>query len=240
MMFIDGEVVTSREGTTQGDPLAMAMYAIATMPLIRILDYDKTTQQIWYADDSSAAGSIPDIQSWWDGIEKLGPAYGYYAKAAKRWLFVKEEYYEDAKRCFEDTEIKVTTAGKGYLGSVIGEQDFTEAFVRQKVHKWELELEKLTSIAKSQPQTAYSALVHSLKNKWSYLSRTTGNITHLLQPVEDILRHHLIRWSLITGRQAINDDERQLFSLPARMGGLGIDILPNIVESLNATSKMIT
>ena len=42
------------------------------------------------------------------------------------------------------------------------------------------------------------------------------------------------------GRQAINDEERKLFALPTSMGGLGIDILPDVEENLNATSKMIT
>jgi hypothetical protein len=236
-LFIDGEFIMSKEGTTQGDPLAMAMYAIATLPLIHQLDHE-ATQQIWYADDSSTAGSIPHICSWRDKLEDLGPAYGYLTNPNKSWLVVKEEHLDEATRYFQDTAIKVTAAGGNYLGSAIGSLDFVETYVRKKVMEWESELKVLTSIAKSQPQAAYSALVHGIKNKWSYLFRTTQTISHLLQPIEDILRHHVL--TAITGRQAINDEERKLFSLLTKLGSLGIDILPNLADSLNSTSRSVT
>ena len=34
-MFVGGEKVVSAKGTMQGDPLAMALYAVAVTPLIR-------------------------------------------------------------------------------------------------------------------------------------------------------------------------------------------------------------
>ena len=59
-LFVDGHCILSKEGTTQGDPLAMAMYAIGTQPLIRRLD--GIAKQIWYADDSAAGSSLERLR----------------------------------------------------------------------------------------------------------------------------------------------------------------------------------
>ena len=51
-LFIDGDALYSQEGTTQGDPLGMPMYALATVPLIDSLN--APVNQVWYADDAAA------------------------------------------------------------------------------------------------------------------------------------------------------------------------------------------
>ena len=84
-LFIDGDTLLSQEGTTQGDPLAMAMYAIAITPLIRCLE-DKEIKQVWYADDATAGGSLTNLRKWWDLIVETGPAFGYYPNASETYV----------------------------------------------------------------------------------------------------------------------------------------------------------
>ena len=71
-LFADGNIIWSQEGTTQGDPLAMAMYALATIPLIQSLK--SKILQIWYADDASAVGKIASLRNWWNRLSLLGPS----------------------------------------------------------------------------------------------------------------------------------------------------------------------
>ena len=84
-MFISNETLFSSDGTTQDDPLAMAMYAISTIPLIMKLE-DEAQTQVWYADDAAAGGSLSSLRRWWDNLISLGPKYGYFPNATKSWL----------------------------------------------------------------------------------------------------------------------------------------------------------
>ena len=70
-LFVDGDSLLSQEGTTQGDPLAMAMFGLSTIPLIRRLDGH--CKQVWYADDSAAIGPVDTVKHWWDSLVKEGP-----------------------------------------------------------------------------------------------------------------------------------------------------------------------
>ena len=85
---------------------------------------------------------------------------------------------------------------------------------------WMKEVEDLAIIAKSHPQAAYAAFTHGLTSKWTYLMRTVSVTQQCLQPLEDAIRQQLL--SALTGKTDISDIERELISLPARLGGLSI------------------
>ena len=72
-LFVGGEVLISKEGTTQGDPLAMPMYAIATVPLLTYVSIKETTQ-VWYADN---AGKLNFLGQWWNKLNTFGSSFGY-------------------------------------------------------------------------------------------------------------------------------------------------------------------
>ena len=163
-LFLGGDTLLSQEGTTQGDPLAMSTYALSTRPLIDALKCDNSTKQIWYADDATAAGSSSALKQWWQRLLEIGPSFGYYANASKTWLVTKERYMSLAQESFKDTEVNITTEGRPLLGAAIGKISFVSEYVTQKVQTWVKELERLSSIAESQPHAAYASLTHGLSS----------------------------------------------------------------------------
>ncbi|KAL5475080.1 hypothetical protein EMCRGX_G027135 [Ephydatia muelleri] len=106
-------------GTTQGDPLAMAMYAIATIPLIEKLQ-STNTKQVWYADDATAVGTLLNLKAWWTMLSSSGPSYGYFVNPGKTWLIVQPQHECDAKELFSGTGIGITSEGKHHLGAALG------------------------------------------------------------------------------------------------------------------------
>ena len=193
-LFVDGQCMLSKEGTTQGDPLAMAMYAIGTQPLIRRLD--GIAKQVWYADDSAAGSSLERLRRWWDLLKEVGPLYGYFLNGAKTHVLAKPEHTEAAKEIFKGTGITVSSEGKRYLGGAMGTASFLRQFVERKVNGWVQEIERLSTFARTQPHAAYAAYTHGLSSKWNYLLRVTDwetlSSSDLLQPLETAIQSHFI------------------------------------------------
>ena len=71
-LFIIGcTEVQSSKGTTQGDPVAIPIYALSVIPLmLMVLEITNTKtnsdpKMVAYADDFSPAGSISSLKYWW-------------------------------------------------------------------------------------------------------------------------------------------------------------------------------
>ena len=234
-LFVAEESIPSQEGVTQGDPLAMAMYALGTLPLIRAVT-SPGANQTWYADDASAGGTLRHIRQWWDLFSAAGPDFGYFANSTKSWLMVKEQHLEEAKRIFAETGIHITCEGKRHLGAALGTRNFVVEYVREKAANWKAEIGRLSSFARSEPHAAYAALTHGLMSHWSFLLRSNEGIAHLLQPVEDAIRRQLL--PAITGRDAISDHERDLLALPARLGGIGVKNPTTQTDEYNLSQRL--
>ena len=70
LFIIGGTEIQYSEGTTQGDPVAMPIYALSVIPLMPMVleitntNTDSHTKMVAYAYDFSAAGSISSLKYW--------------------------------------------------------------------------------------------------------------------------------------------------------------------------------
>ena len=189
-LFIDGTSLLSREGTTQGDPLAMPMYAISLIPVIQHLR--GMAKQVWYADDAAAGGRICQLKNWWDKLCSVGRPFGYNVNATKSWLVVKEGSLQSAWRVFAGTGVQITSVGRPYLGAALGSISFINDYTQQRVSEWIAGVSHLSSFANTQPHASYSAFTHGYVSKWNYYFSTNSGISALLSPLESAVRNHLL------------------------------------------------
>ena len=235
------KVIKSMEGTTQGDPVAMAMYALGLSVLQSDseISYDKSkVKQVAYADDLSGAGKISDLKMWWTRVNEAGPEIGYFPNANKSVLIVKPEHYDHANEIFRDSGVIVTRDGQRHLGAVIGTEEFKKNYVNEKVTEWVKEVKALSDIAKTEPHAAYAAFTHGIQHRWTFLMRTIPNISLLLHPLENSIRQDFI--PKLVKSQTLGESERAVLALPPRLGGMGIINPVELADVENQNSISLT
>ena len=84
---------------------------------------------------------------------------------------------------------------KGYrfLGGFIGDHDSTKAFVQKKIMELTNSVVKMSKVAESQPQAAFSALAKSLQFEWSYLQRILPNFDDEYVPIHDAVNRRSVQ-----------------------------------------------
>ena len=95
-LFYDGGEISSDEGTTQGDAVAMAIYALGKKNL---LQPELRTRKVFFEDDGVSGGMLNEVKHCWRTLQLSGPSIGYFPNAGKTWLITKPQHYEVAKNC---------------------------------------------------------------------------------------------------------------------------------------------
>ena len=100
-------------------------------------------------------------------------------------------------------------------------------------------IEKLSFVAKTEPQCALSGLTKSLQAEWNFSHDVLGGSSQLFQPLENLLMEKFLPAILETS--SISSMERSLFCLPARKGGLGVSNPTSFAdESYNTSREAVT
>ena len=134
--------IYAQEGTTQGDPLAKALYGLAIILLINFLSVDNVTQN-GYADNVNAVGKLSNLRTVLVKIVSLSNCFGYHVKASKYQLIVKDEKLGEADKIFENTVITMK-AGARVLSLVIGTKIESKKILEFQHNKQIKILKKLT------------------------------------------------------------------------------------------------
>ena len=237
-----GGEISSEEGTCQGDPLAMAIYAVALMPLIqKLASVCPSTIQCWYADDDGAADDLTTLLKYWTALTEIGPGYGYFPNAIKTVLLTKPQYQSEALRLFADTGVMIKSDGCRYLGGAVGEQQFCHSFIQSLAERWSGELRTLARLAQTQPHAAYTCFAKGLSMRWKYHLRCMVCPPEVFTQLDEIINTEFL--PALAGREFANEEpDRILLSLPARLGGLAVPILssPSALAEEFDTSRRIT
>ena len=93
-LFVNGTKLKSEERVTQSDPLSMAMYGIAILPLIKRLNVTETSRK-GYADDGNSTGELIKLNEVFRVLQEDGPNYGYFINGPKCQLITKKNMMEE-------------------------------------------------------------------------------------------------------------------------------------------------
>ena len=217
------ELLYSREGVVQGDPLSMLLYGAALTPMAQTLRADApTVVQPWYADDAAMLGTATAVRASMRQLNILGPKRGYFPEPSKSIVICRPEDQAKAKAVLGEFDFRYVD-GHRYLGGFVGTDEARDAWLAPMIDTWVHGVQKLAKVATRFPQTAFAGLSKSLQSEWTYVTRVTREVGPQFQPVEDAIQQQFLP-AVFGQSEAALASKRRLFQSSVRHGGLG---LPN-------------
>ena len=217
-------IILSKEGVTQGDPLAMALYGIALLPLAERLRKDfPSVMQPWYADDAAMMGKANAVGGCFQLLMKIGPDFGYHPEPAKSFYICPLADELEAKAAFASMDLPVKFCrGHRYVGGFVGSKAMRDRWVEPMVEQWVAGVKALAKVAIRYPQSAYHGFTTSLQSEWQYLCRCVPGVEEFLGPVEDAIREFFVPAMLQLEAREVSDEFRQFLSHGVKQGGMNI------------------
>ena len=117
---------------------------------------------------TACVATLPSLHAWFSQLLSSGPDFGYFPQPAKTVLVVGPSYVNQATLLFSDLGIRVVS-GSRFLGGFVGEHSMADTYVAQKVRTWVDCAQRLSDVAKVQPQAVHAAVSRSLQFEWSFL-----------------------------------------------------------------------
>ena len=105
---------------------------------------------------------LKKLEIWLKNLIEEDPAFGYFPEASKNFLVVDKQYAEEAHHIFDKYSITIVE-GKRFLGGFIGDGNEKDIYLKKKELEWVDKIEKLSFVAKTEPQCALSGLLSPYK-----------------------------------------------------------------------------
>ena len=220
----DAVILLSKEGVTQGDPLAMALYGIALLPLAEILREANTeVLQPWYADDAAMQGRALAVAQCFHLLIRVGPHFGYFPEPEKSFAICPLATEAAAKEIFEREGLPVRYCrGHRYVGGYVGSTAMQDRWIEPMVGKWVASIEALARVARKYPQSAYAGYSQSLQAEMQYICRVVPGVGKHLEPVEMAIREYLIPALFELEPGELKTDFRILLEHGVKQGGMNL------------------
>ena len=108
-----GHLLHSKEGVTQGYPLAMIAYGLGILPLIWDLrSAHPRVTQTWYADYTGAGENFVGIRRNLGDLMVWGPLWGYFPEPIKSILVVSPRNVLRVEDLFRGYGLQVVTGSQ--------------------------------------------------------------------------------------------------------------------------------
>ena len=227
ILLFGNSIILSETGWHQGDPLASLLFAVELHPIVLKIKEEVPTLDLhaWFLDDGTQVGTVEELRTVVDILEREGPAQGLHISTAVTSREPKSVVWSPNHVGAGESDPlhrgipREKGPGVTLLGAPLGSEDFVRRGVEEKMTK----IKEITTLLPNMqdPHTEFVLLRACLAlPKIMYTLRTVDTTSHghLLRKFDRQTREAL---TCILGAP-LGQRQWDQAKLPVALGGLGL------------------